>query len=366
MTAFVDSIVQTTSGSALAVARRARHRPRARRLLRLLSTRRNILITTHEHPDPDALASSLALARLLRSRLPQAKVTLSVKSFSASGLNAAFAQQTEQETTPWNDHALASFDAIVLLDVQPTFRYSPLPADIAPTAVIDHHRARGRRPACEFADIHSDVGATCSIVFSYFLELDEPIDPDLAATMLFAIETDLAGAAGQPGDLDTVALSSLTLRADTRKLYKMRYVDLPRTYYVAYASALANAWYWDHAMISDLDELVSPEMPAVMADFLLRFDQVEWVLVTALSAHALVLSLRTSDSRLSAGDVMRRLVRGLGEGGGHRTKAGGLIPLTNGTDAEIERLRKVVRRRLLRRLKIRMSRGQRLVPREPR
>ena len=45
-----------------------------------------------------------------------------------------------------------------------------------------------------FWDVRKEVGATSSIVFSYFMELEESIDPDLAATLLYAIESDLAGA----------------------------------------------------------------------------------------------------------------------------------------------------------------------------
>src|ERR1700728_4589917 len=99
-----------------------------------------------------------------------------------------------------------------------------------------------------------------------------------------------------------------------------------------------------------------------MADFLLRFDKVDWSLVSAVHDSKLILSLRTSDTRLSAAEMMRRLVRKLGEGGGHRTKAGGFIPLENGSAAEIDRLRKIVRRRYLRSLRIAPSRGQHLVP----
>ena len=55
--------------------------------------------------------------------------------------------------------------------------------------------------------------------------------------MLYGIETDLAGAAGQPCDLDNLALSTLTVRADTRRLYRMRHVELPQHYFVSYANA---------------------------------------------------------------------------------------------------------------------------------
>ncbi len=361
MTAFVESCVVTTAGSASAVAKQTRDKPRARHLLRALSGRKNILVTTHRHPDPDALASCLAMSTLLKLKLPQAAVTVSIKGNVGGGLNATFAQLMSLPLVPWDEEKLASFDAIVLLDTQPPFANNPLPTAAVPVAVIDHHRSRGRRPKCPFCDIRPDVGATASLIFSYFMELEAPISADLAATLLYAIESDLAGAAGQPGELDNLALSSLTLIADTRKLYRMRYVDLPQNYYIAYAKALANAMVYDTAVISHIDVIDTPEKPAILADFLLRYDQVQWALVTAVIGNALVLSLRTNKGKFSAADVMRRLLRQLGEGGGHRTKAGGYIPLSSGSAAEIERNREILRRRLLRALNI-TARGQRLVP----
>ncbi len=181
--------------------------------------------------------------------------------------------------------------------------------------------------------------------------------------MLYAIETDLAGAAGTPGELDNMALSNLTLIADTRRLYQMRYVDLPQGYYLAIAAGLANAMVYDQAIISHLETIDTLEKPAVLADFLLRYDQVQWSLVTAVYENRLVLSLRSSSSRINAAQMMGRLVKRLGEGGGHRTKAGGVIILQNASPAEIDRLRAILRRRCLRALKVKQSRGVRLIPR---
>jgi nanoRNase/pAp phosphatase (c-di-AMP/oligoRNAs hydrolase) len=194
------------------------------------------------------------------------------------------------------------------------------------------------------------------------MEVETPIPPDLSATLLYAIESDLAGAAGMPTELDNLALSSLQLSADMHRLYQMRYVDLPQNYYVSYYDGLRSAVYYDKAMLSHIDEIDSLEKPAVIADFLLRFDKVTWCLVTGVHGSRLILSLRTSDKEHSAGEIMRRLIRHIGEGGGHRTKAGGFVTLDNGSPTEIERLRTTLRRRLLRSLGIRMSRGQRLVP----
>jgi nanoRNase/pAp phosphatase (c-di-AMP/oligoRNAs hydrolase) len=286
---------------------------------------------------------------------------MSVKGTVGGGVNEAFVRNSNLHLIPWRDSALANYDAIILTDVQPMFSYSPLPPDHSPLAVIDHHRNRSK-PHVPFCDIRTDVGASSSIIFSYFMEVEQPISPDLAATLLYGVESDLAGAAGQPGDLDNIALSSLTLLANPRKLYQMRYVDLPQAYYLCYHSGLSNALYYDEAIMSHLDVIDTPEKPAIIADFLLRFEPIQWALVTAAYENRLVLSLRTSSSKLSAADMIRRLLRGAGEGGGHRTKAGGFIPLETNSPTEIERKRTVLRRRYLRALGIRQTQGKRLIP----
>lgn len=362
MTSFVESCVTTVAGSAAQIERRSRVRHRARLLLRTLANKKNILITTHHNPDPDALAAVLGLCALLRAKLPGVQIRPAIKGRIGGGLNTIFAQQTDLPLLKWEDLKLEEFDAIVLVDVQPQFSNSPLPPGIAPTAVIDHHRSVHRRPKCDFCDIRAEVGASSSIVFSYFMELEESISADLAAILLFAIESDLAGAAGKPGELDNIALSSLTLVANTRKLYQMRYVDMPQSYYVAYASGLASAVFYDNALMAHIDTIDSAEQPAIIADFLLRFDKVQFSLVSAVSGDQMVLSMRTDSGKLSAADVMRKLIRKIGEGGGHRAKAGGAIPLATGSAAEIDRLREVLRRRYLRALGIKGAKPQKLVP----
>src|SRR2546429_505420 len=78
--------------------------------------------------------------------------------------------------------------------------------------------------------------------------------------------------------------------------------------------------------------------------------------------NQLLLSLRSYKGKMSAAELMKRLVRHIGEGGGHRTKAGGAIPPT-GTPGEGDRLRSTIRRRYFRALGIKSARQQRLIPR---
>src|SRR3954468_20980834 len=258
MTAFVESCLETVVGSAQKAEKKARGKPRAAKLVKLLQDKKHVLITTHEHPDPDALASAVGLSTLLQTVLKNTKVTVSIKGTISGGVNAKFVQEADLKLAPWDDAALKDYDAILLVDVQPLFAFNPLPDDVKPIGVIDHHRGKhGRKLDCPFCDVRIDVGATASIIFSYFMELEVPIRPALGATLLYAIESDLAGAAGQPGELDNIALSSLTLLADTRKLYKMRYLDLPQNFFVSYAQGLNNAVIYDSVVMSHLENVPS-------------------------------------------------------------------------------------------------------------
>src|SRR3954465_4675744 len=107
-TAFVESCAKTVTGSAAAVARRSRGRPRAQPLLKLLGgDKKKILVTTHQHPDPDALASCVAMCTLLQQKVAGADVKVSFKGGIGGGLNEQFAKLTELNPVPWDDAALA-------------------------------------------------------------------------------------------------------------------------------------------------------------------------------------------------------------------------------------------------------------------
>lgn len=364
VTAFVDSCIETVSGSAKAVARTHGRRPRVRQLLRKLTGKKRILVTTHMHPDPDALASTAAMAELLQRKLPASRITAAVKGKVAGGINENFVRLSHLELEPWPEgEELKAFDAVVLLDVQPRFAYSPLPEWMVPTAVIDHHRAPPKTPRSAYHDVRVEVGATCSIVFSYFKEMNLDISPLMAASLLYAIETDLAGAAGTPGELDNIALSSLTLMADTSALYQMRYFDLSQSYFQAFYRGIGSAQVYGPVVVSHLGQVDSMEKAAVVADALLRYEPAEWSFVTSVFEGRLITSLRSTGSHaIPASDMIKKMMAKKGQGGGHRMKAGGFVPLEDANDDDaVEKIRTKLRQRLLLALKLSGTRGQKLV-----
>jgi hypothetical protein len=103
MTAFVESCLETVAGSAHKAERKAKGKPRAKKLLKLLAGKKNVLITTHEHPDPDALASALGLSVLLGTVLKDTKITVSIKGQISGGVNAVFVREADLKFAPWDE-----------------------------------------------------------------------------------------------------------------------------------------------------------------------------------------------------------------------------------------------------------------------
>ena len=96
-----------------------------------------------------------------------------------------------------------------------------------------------------------------------------------------------------------------------------------------------------------------------VADLLLRHEEVDWVMCYGICDSRILISFRTQDSNLDAGDVARKVVYKLGTGGGHTSMAGGQITLLEAKRPA--RLEGLIRRRFLNALKIRTQNSRPLV-----
>lgn len=348
--------------------RSARTGPRRRtpsdRLLEVLAGAKRIALVTHDNPDPDAISSSIGLRKLIAHRL-HVPVDVVCRLPPKAGENRALSQACGFETVAVTAPDWTAYDRVVLVDTQPATGYNCVPADVAVTAAIDHHGTGGRLKGVKFADIRRTFGATATIVTGYLMEQQVSIDPVLGAALLFGIEVDTGGIAGTQSKDDDLALSRLHLIADKELLVRLRHTRLPQSYFEAYVHGLQGAFIYDDCILSYLGELESPEMTAIVADFLLRFEGVRRVVCAGTYRDGLSMSMRTMDADEDAGKRMKHLVRGYGTGGGHRAKAGGRIAFRE-SDRSADDARGVygiIRRRLLRMWRIRSSRGRRLVAR---
>jgi nanoRNase/pAp phosphatase (c-di-AMP/oligoRNAs hydrolase) len=100
-----------------------------------------------------------------------------------------------------------------------------------------------------------------------------------------------------------------------------------------------------------------------VADLLLRHEEVDWVMCYGFCNDRLLISFRTQDSSLDAGDIARSVLDKLGTGGGHASMAGGqiLLPAARHRKLKRARIEGLIRSRFLKALRIRTRKGRSLV-----
>ena len=131
----------------------------------LLEPREKLGILLQPDPDPDGIAGGYALRALLGRKSPTAPLI----SFGEVKRpeNIAMVQALGLEIRTVTPEELEEFDALALVDVQPTvFGESPPARVLSVDCVIDHHPERTGYDAV-IRDIRPSYGATSTIITEY-------------------------------------------------------------------------------------------------------------------------------------------------------------------------------------------------------
>lgn len=283
-----------------------------------------ILIVTHDHPDPDALASSYALRHLLLVKTGQ-EATIAFGGGVGRGENKEMVKRLEIPTVSIRDIRLEDYRSVCLVDCQPGTGNNAIPAGTKVDLVIDHHSLRGETEACRWVDVRPDYGAAASIMFEYLVAQRVKIATKLATLLFYAIKSETQSLGRDWTRADREAYLQLLPLSNNRTLYEITHPKSPRAYFSYFDSGLKNARIYEDVLVFNLYQVDHPEIVAEIADFLMRAEGVHLVLGIGCYRKEGVLSLRTSSSELRAGVLIRTITEGLGTAGGHGMTAGGQI-----------------------------------------
>jgi nanoRNase/pAp phosphatase (c-di-AMP/oligoRNAs hydrolase) len=335
-------------------------RVRSERLLAALAPFRRMVVISHVNPDPDSLASMLGLKALLESSDRGKSVTLTVDGMIARAENRAMVELIPIPLVPVETVDVDPETAVIMVDSQPHTgrRFSE---EAAPQVVIDHHETGGDLSGVLFRDIRTHLGATSTMVTGYLIEQKILVSPDLATALLYGIESETQGYPREASTLDDGALVWLFPRANKDLLAKIRNPKLPQSHFATFQHSLVNAFLYRDLIVSWCGEVLQPDIIAEIADFFIRFDQVDWALAIGLFDRGLKLSLRAGGLGGRAGEVLRQVVSGMGAAGGHDKRAGGIVALANLDTATIDQVLRTISRRLLDHLNIDERQGHRLL-----
>src|SRR5262249_17858857 len=147
---------------------------------------------------------------------------------------------------------------------------------------------------------------------------------------------------------DDSALQYLYPLTDKDLLARIRNARLPQSYFGGLLQALQSSFIYDRLIISWVNELPQPELPAEVVDFLIRFEEVDWAVCAGVWADKLILPVRAAVANARAGEMLRQVVGRTGKAGGHDRRAGGTIYLPSSAPSAIEQVQSDFRKRLLR------------------
>jgi len=281
-----------------------------------------VAILLQDDPDPDAMSSGMAL----RTLLGRNKLTTPLFAFKpvTRPENRTMVHLLELEIQPASTQALAEFDKIALVDVQPPYFNGKLPrADI----VIDHHPgyASGHAP---FEDVRTKYGATASIMTEYLICANEHISERLATALIYGIRSDTLALSRRVTEEDTHAYAHLSGLANYSLLRQFDRPELPLSFARMLAKAMNRLQVRDGLIVLNLGPVERDDLIVQMADFCLGFESVEWVAVAGKLESNLAIAVRNHGmGRDNAGEIVKRLFGEIGSAGGHRNMAKAVIPL---------------------------------------
>lgn len=275
-------------------------------------------------PDPDAIASALALKRLLWRRLTSC-VIAPIRPITRPQ-NLRMVQLLGISLTPPQDLNLEDYNRKALVDSQPS-HHDPLKA-YRYDVIIDHH-PRVPETKARLVDIRPDYGATSTIMTEYLREARIKPSLKLATALYYGIKTDTANFERPATEADVRAfhyLFGFTRRPLVRRLEFAEF-NIPMLGY--FQQALNRFRVRHNRLYAFLGPVTAPDILVILADFFLRAGEISWTIVGGIYQDKLVVIFRNDALRKNAGRLASRAFGKLGSAGGHAASARAEVPIDN-------------------------------------
>ncbi len=292
-----------------------------------------LLILTHDHPDPDALASAWGLAHLAR-HLGGVRTRIAYAGAIGRAENRMMAERLGIQAAVIGPREIASFDHAALVDTQPAFRNNRFPPRRKPDIIIDHHPLNAATRA-GFAWIDKTAGATTTLIAEALLASGVRVPPRLSTAIVYGIGSETQNLGREATVRDLAVYQAFWPKASVKTLWNISYPRRSSDFFATITRAIRRCFTAKNVIGTNLGPLKSPDRVAQVADFLLTHENMRWSIVTGRYRGKLHVSLRTTDPEGAAGPLLRRLLGGRNRAGGHQMIAGGALEV--GADAPEEK-----------------------------
>jgi len=281
-------------------------------------------IVVHNNPDPDAIASALALQSIATSFEVNSDIIYHGEIGHQE--NKAFVNLLGIDLFRMKDIDIDSYDKIAMLDCAIPGANNPLPPNMSVGVIIDHHPIGDAEIDAEFIDIRPNVGASATILTKYLQELNIDIDSNLSTALLYGIRTDTLDFKRNTDSADLSAASYLYPLSDHDVLDQLERPSMSIETLDVLGEAINNRQVIGSYLLTNVGNIRDRDTLPQAADYLLNLEGISTSIVFGVSEEQIFISGRSNDIRVNLGDVMKRAF-GAEAGGGHATAAAAQISL---------------------------------------
>lgn len=293
-------------------------------MIEWLRGRGKILIVCHDNPDPDSIASAVALRHLILIKTGQDAV-LSYGGVIGRSENRKMVELLEISLVPICELNLSQFAVICMVDTQPDAGNNSLPAGQSVQLVIDHHPPKKELKDIYWVDVRENYGASATILYEYLNSQMVSINTKLATSLFYAIKSETQDLGREWSKADREAYLKLLPTSNNQILYDIIHPPVARDYFSAFHKAIENSRVFGEMLVFNLRKVENPDLVAELADFLLREQGVRYVLGMGYFNGTQILSMRSENPEAKLGLVLQQVIAGIGTAGGHGMIAGGQV-----------------------------------------
>jgi nanoRNase/pAp phosphatase (c-di-AMP/oligoRNAs hydrolase) len=274
--------------------------------------------------DPDALASAMAVKRLLRYRVKN--VVIAHPNEIRRMNNVAMVDRLKIPLERLGNVKIGDYTRIVMVDSQPS--HLPCFEKVKIDAIIDHHPQSGEWDAT-FVDLRPDYGAVATMMVEYLRAANMKPSVTLSTALFYAIKVDTQNFEKKSRLADGIAFRYLFNIANRDLVRKFELTDLRRSELKYFNIAFHELKYSKRRYYTHVGRVRSPDVLVIIADFLNHVGEIDWVFVSGIHGEKLVVIFRCDGYRKSAGKLASRTFGAVGSAGGHKEAARAEVPLKN-------------------------------------
>jgi nanoRNase/pAp phosphatase (c-di-AMP/oligoRNAs hydrolase) len=280
-----------------------------------------LAILTSPGPDPDSIASAVALQAIATAYDVEAEIVYE----GEIGLqeNRAFVNLLGIDLQARSDVDLDEFDTVALVDHSQAT--DPL-EDLTVGIYIDHADPEVEYEAA-FSDVRPSIAATSTILTKYIQEFDISLSEQVATALLYGIRAETLDFKRDttPADLTAAAYLYPFVNHDT--LEQVESPSMSAETLDVLAEAIRKREVKGSHLVSNAGFVRDRDALAQAAQHLLNLEGITTTAVFAITEDTIYLAARSKDIRMNIGAVLEDAFGEIGEARGHSTDATVEIPL---------------------------------------